>query len=60
MKNRTKRISSKKALPPGSIRTTHPVTGVRCWFINGKYYRSRADFTNPTIGEDGKPVDKSM
>ena len=55
---------SKGQLPPTARRVTHPRLGVRCWMIEGKYYRTRRDFLNPVWvkNEDGTShvVDMSL
>jgi len=57
-----RRLSSTKLLPAGSKRINHPTLGIRVWEINGKYYRSRADYLNPPIEvlQDGTRQKKDM
>ena len=42
--------------PETAERVIHPTLGIRCWRIDGRYYRSKNDYLNPPFikGEDGK------
>lgn len=50
----------KRALPANSSRVIHPVLGIRCWLIAGKYYRSRADYNRSLVVKNGVSVDTSI
>lgn len=58
--NYNRQKAKRPALPVGACRVIHPVLGVRVWFINGKYYRSRADYQRGQVVKDGISVDTSI